>query len=634
MQLKSWLPAYTKPFRTIKFLPKEFERLVKGRLRGSLLALVLTGSPLAALAQSQQETTDWLGNPLPTEEQVDIGVQPDDSVDPFEGGQPLPTAIQEKGTRPKSDPSVLAPAATTLSPEVNQLYGPAPLALPNQPEQVRIEDMRPLSLSEAVELMEVNNPLLEATKIRIDEAQSRLRAAISAWYPDLNLTTSRLKFPGRNFGSTYRNYGKSSADPAVTSGKNARKQANPSLDLDRYGEWWGQTQTYGASANATLDWKLINPKRVPDIAAARDEFEKAKNSYLISLRDLRLQTAREYFNLQKSDTDVLTFKAAVQASLVQVRDSRAKLQAGVATKLDVLEAETQLARDQRNLSDSLQKQSTQQRSLAKLLNLPQDVTPTASDRVETLGVWLPSLQESIIAANEFREELDNIILDISIANSKANSFLGDIQPFLNIAGDVGWSQLFGQTKVKSDEINMGMVNQDLDQSIYMGLTWKLFDGGRAQALAREQKQKAKESEYLFAEERNKIRLQVEEDFYKLQFQARTLITSSRAVLSSREAYRLSVLRFQAGVGTQRQVIDNQRDVTQAEVQYTDSIADYNTTLAELRRRTGLDAIARCIPADLPASPPAKDPYTDVPVFATPITEPCAFQRATFVPPAD
>ena len=188
---------------------------MKGRLRSSLLALVLMGSPLAALAQGQEDTTDWLGNPLRTEQPEDIGVQPDDSVDPFEG-RPLPTAIQEKGPRPKSDPSVLAPAATTLSPDVDQLGAPAPLALPNEPSQVRIEDLRPLSLTEAVELMEVNNPFLEAAKIRIDEAQSRLRAAIAAWYPTLNLTTNRLKFPGRNFGTNYRNFGKAATDPQVT----------------------------------------------------------------------------------------------------------------------------------------------------------------------------------------------------------------------------------------------------------------------------------------------------------------------------------------------------------------------------------------------------------------------------------
>ena len=606
---------------------------MNGRLRSSLLALVLLGSPLAALAEGQAPGRDWLGNPLPTEEQESIGAEPGDSVDPFEG-RPLPTAIQEKGQRPKSDPSVLPPASTTLSPDVDELAAPAPLALPNQPDQVRIEDLRPLSLTEAVELMEVNNPFLEATKIRIDEAQSRLRAAIAAWYPTFNFSTNRLKFPGRNFGTSYRNFGKAATDPAATQRKNQKKQQFPDMQLDRYGEWWGNTQTYGASATATLDWKLINPKRVPDISAARDDYEKAKNNYLIALRDLRLQTAREYFQLQAYDTDVYTFTAAVQASTVNVRDTRAKLQAGVATKLDVLEAETQLAQDQASLSRALRDQSVQRRLLAKTLNLPQNVTPTASDRVEVLGVWQASMEESIVAANEFREELDNIILDISIYNSRANSFLGDVQPFLNIAGDAKWSKLFGEQRKRDEWVDMGRVAEDLEQSIYMGVTWKLFDGGRSQALAREQKQKAKESEYLFAQERNKIREQVEQQFYDLQLHARNLISNSRRVLSSREAYRLAVLRFQAGVGTQRNVIDNQRDVTRAEVAYTDTIALYNRTLAALRRQTGLDAVVSCIPAELPAEPPVKDPLTDVPVFSTPITEPCAFQRATFVPPAD
>ena len=355
------------------------------------------GSPLVALAQGQEDTTDWLGNPLWTEEPEDIGVEPDDSVDPFEG-LPLPTAIQEKGSRPKSDPSVLAPAATTLSPDVDRLYGPAPLALPNQPEQVRIEDLRPLSLTEAVELMEVNNPFLEAAKIRIDQAQSRLRAAIALWYPTLEITTNRLRFPSRNFGTNYRNFGKPATDAEAAQRKNQKKRQFPDLELDRYGEWWGTTQTYGASAEAVLDWKLINPKRVPDIAAARDEYEKAKNTYLITLRDLRLQTARIYFELQLRDANVLTFKAAVQASLVNVRDTRAKLQAGVATKLDVLEAETQLALDQSDLSQALRDQAVERRKLARTLNLPQNVTPTASDNLEVLGVWEPSLEESIIAS--------------------------------------------------------------------------------------------------------------------------------------------------------------------------------------------------------------------------------------------
>ena len=63
---------------------------------------------------------------------------------------------------------------------------------------------------------------------------------------------------------------------------------------------------------------------------------------------------------------------------------------------------------------------------------------------------------------------------------------------------------------------MGMVRENLDQSVYMGVTWKIFDGGRAAALSSEQKQKAKESQYRFAEERNRLRDLVETYFADLQ----------------------------------------------------------------------------------------------------------------------
>ena len=600
---------------------------MKGRLRSSLLALVLIGSPLGALAEGQAPGLDWLGNPLPAS--TDVLDELEDSVDPMAGRTPLPNAIKEKGPRPKSDPTVLPPAATTLSPDLDELAAPAPLALPDQPAQVRPEELRPLTLTQAVELMEVNSPLLEAVKIQVEEAQSKLRAALSAWYPQLTFTTSQLKFPGRSWGTSYQNFNK------PKDAKNQEKKAeDPSLKLDQYGEWWGTTQTFGASANLNFDWKLLDPKRVPDIAAARDEFEKAKNNYLITLRDLRLQTAEIYFNLQKADSNVEVGKTSVQASSVNLRDTRARLQAGVATKLDVLQAETQLARDQDLLTGYLRDQTVRQANLRRYTNLPENVVPSASDRNDVRGVWLPSLQESIIGAFEYREELANIILDISIANSRANSFLGDVQPFVSIAGDASWAKQFGQTGVRTDSVNMGMVRENLDQSVYMGVTWKLFDGGRAAALSREQKQKAKENQYRFAEERNRLRDLVETYFADLQKNARSLIATSREVLSSREAYRLAVLRYQAGVDSQRNVIDNQRDVTTAETDYNNRIADYNISLAQLRRATGLDQIASCAAVDLPDSPPPEDALVNIPVTSPPLNTPCDFQRATFVPSAD
>ena len=48
------------------------------------------------------------------------------------------------------------------------------------------------------------------------------------------------------------------------------------------------------------------------------------------------------------------------------------------------------------------------------------MVPSASDKNDVRGVGAKS-SESIIGAYTYQEELDNIILDISIANSGANS---------------------------------------------------------------------------------------------------------------------------------------------------------------------------------------------------------------------
>ena len=549
-------------------------------MRSLMLALVLAAGPTAAWAN--------------------------DSLDP--SPEQLPNAIKVKGPRPKSNPDALPPAATSLPSDLNNLAAPAPLALPTNPAQVRIVDYRPLRLREVERLIEVNSPQLKAIASQVEQAKSNLRAQISAWYPTLNLSTDG--FPSRSFASRTQNYGSQAITP------------NNPYDANAYKT---QTQIYGAGVALNFNWDLINPQRVPQIAAARDQFEKAKNQYLITLRELRLQAATSYFNLQNSDDQVRIGKSAVQSSSVNLRDARARLQAGVATKLDVMEAETQLARDQQKLTEGLLQQSLARRDLARLLDLPQNITPTAADPSTLLGVWQPSLQESIVAAYAFREELNNLILDVSIANSNANSALGNVQPFLSIFSTSGWDKTFGEANVDGPA-NMGLVVEQLRETIGLNLKWNIFDGGRSAAQARQQRQLATENTYKFSTQRDAIRYEVEQAYFSLQAQIRNLITTSRQVLSTRESLRLARLRFQAGVGTQRNVVDSQRDATTAEVAYSDAVSRYNTNVAQLQRRTGLDRVLRCTPTQLPTKP-TRDPITQVPVIPVPTNSPCLIQAA-------
>jgi OMF family outer membrane factor len=515
---------------------------------------------------------------------------------------PLPLAPQVKGARPKSDASVLAPAATKLDPSLQNLAAPATLALPNKPDQVRIAELRPLSLKDVENLVEVNNPELKAVASQVDQAQSQLRSQLASWYPSLTLSAN-------NF-------------PAYTGGN--QRQTSP-FNNTLTGEssvqkTYTSTSRWDLATQLSAQWDLINPQRVPQIAAARDQFEQAKNQYLISLRELRLRAAQDYFRLQLSDDSVRIGQESVRASLVSLRDARARFQAGVATKLEVLEAETQLARDQQLLTNSLSDQSLARRNLARLLDLPQNVSPTAKEPLRPLGIWNASLQESVVAAYAFREELDNVLLDISASNSQANSALGSVQPFLSIFNNLNGFRYQGQENVVVDL--RGRSGWAVENTIGLQASWNLFDGGAARAQYRQAKQRAQENGFRFANTRNDLRFEVEESFYTLRESNRNIQTTSREVMSSRESLRLARLRFQAGVSTQREVVDNQRDLTQAELRYANAIAQYNSSLAELRRRTGLDQVSVCQAAALDSTKPVLADVENVPVPPEPLQPAC------------
>ena len=530
---------------------------------------------------------------------VSSGVPPALSEDPVQSESALvvqatlPDAIDLKGARPKADPSVLAPAVDALPPSLESLVASPPLALPEEQAQVRTHQLRPITLEEAIQLAEFNSPKLKAAASQVDQAKSSLRAAIAAWYPTVDLSASGLP----EYFQSYTN-------------------RNPNFGSDTYARQW---RVNGA---LSVRWDLINPTRVPQIAAARDRYERAGDSYLIALRDIRLQAQKSYFALQKADEGVGIGQASVKASLVSYRDARARFNAGVNTKLDVLEAETQLARDRNLLTSNLRLQDEQRHLLARVLDLPQDVIPTAATPLRPMGLWDSSLQESIVSAYNYREELDQLILDISINNSQANASLAAVQPVLSFVNSTTAYRSEGQSaKASLSEIDMGDFINGFQNSTALTASWRLFDGGRARAEYQRSKQVAQQTRFDFANLRNQIRFEVEQSFFGLRAASQTIDTTAAEVLAARESLRLSQLRVQAGVGVQREVVNTQRDLTQAELKYANAVNDYNTNLAQLQRRTGLDALTACNAISLAGTKPEPD-QEPIPIEPTPLKTAC------------
>ncbi len=115
------------------------------------------------------------------------------------------------------------------------------------------------------------------------------------------------------------------------------------------------------------------------------------------------------------------------------------------------------------------------------------------------------------------------------------------------------------------------------------LNWRLFDGGAARALADQSAIDIQTDESEFESTRNDVRVQVEEAYYTLVANQSNIDTASVALNQAEEALELANLRFNAGVGTQLEVINAIRDLTEAQGNLVTAVLDYNRALARLER---------------------------------------------------
>jgi OMF family outer membrane factor len=137
---------------------------------------------------------------------------------------------------------------------------------------------------------------LKAAASQVEQSKSSLRAAISSWYPTVDLSASGLPEYFKSYSFQNPDFVRGISTPAVTNPVTG-EEISPAQERDGENERYGRE--WRVNASLQVSWDIINPRRVPQIAAARDRYEKSRDSYAIALRDLRLETSTDYFNLKK-----------------------------------------------------------------------------------------------------------------------------------------------------------------------------------------------------------------------------------------------------------------------------------------------------------------------------------------------
>ena len=469
------------------------------------------------------------------------------NVTPAPSGSVPPQTMPGKAISAPSD-SVQIP--NNLIPSSN------PLLFPTKSEEVRLQGNQPITLAQALELARRNNHDLQVSILQLERSRAAVREAQAALLPSLGISSD------------------------ITRGQSASGQLQD--ELSRKQGFRSNTDKPSTAFNgqAQLTYNLYTSgNRQATIRQAEEQERSEELAVETQFETIRLNVATDYYNLQQTDEQVRIAQSAVQNSEASLRDAEALERAGVGTRFDVLRSQVNLANSQQDLTNARSQQAIARRQLATRISLPQGINISAADPVQLAGLWNPTLEQSIVLAFQNRSELQQQLAQRNIGEQQRRQALSSLGPQVSLVASYSLLDQFNDNVSVTDGYSVG-VRASLN----------LYDGGAAVARANQAKANIAIAETQFAEQRNQIRFQVEQAYSTQQSNLENVQTSNTALEQAREALRLARLRFQAGVGTQTDVINSENDLTRAEGNRVTAILNYNRALAQLQRSVTLRAL--------------------------------------------
>mgnify|MGYP000380025542 FL=1 len=462
----------------------------------------------------------------------------------------LPTA-ETNQTIPLVQP---LPPDRVINEDLNQLLEPIDnpaVTVPQEATAVTTDNVVDLTLEETIRLALERNETLQEARLNYDRSEELVREAIAAEYPNLSNQVDITRTDSANGELQARRLG---GDNNATTAINGRLEV--SYDIYTGG------------------------RRSAQIEAAQTQLQIAELDIERLTEETRLAAAVNYYNLQSADAQVVIEQSSVFDATQSLRDATLLEQAGLGTKFDVLRAEVELASAQQRLTRAEATQRTARRQLAQLLSLEPTIDPRTADEINLAGRWEISLEETIVLALQNRQELRQQLLQREVDGYQERIALAAVRPLVSVFANYDVLEVFDDSLGPADGLTVGA-----------RMRWNFFDGGAAAARANQEQVDQAIAENRFANQRNQIRLAVETAYYDFEASAQNITTAAAAVTLAEESLRLARLRFNAGVGTQTDVISAQTGLNTARGNYLQAVTDYNRAFAQLKREVGLgDAV--------------------------------------------
>lgn len=302
-----------------------------------------------------------------------------------------------------------------------------------------------------------------------------------------------------------------------------------------------------------------------------------------SLEQVKLDATNGFYGVLQAANSVALTKESVERLESHLRNVKAQFEVGTVAKADVLRSEVELANAQQEMTKALNAHDLAIANLNNVIGLPHDTDLNITDE---LGYkeYKPTLEDCLTFAMANRPAIHQARLAVEGAKADRLSAIAGYTPSFNASASNSWSH----------DAWPGVENRQWSVGISMNMN--IFDGGVTAAKISAAKAGIVKAQESYRKAENDVRLDVRSNYNSMREAESRIRTSAIAVSQADEDYKIAVLRYEAGVGTNTDVMDAHNALTKAKNNYVQALYDYNTFGAKLDKSMGVPVIEQGVPA--------------------------------------
>lgn len=293
-----------------------------------------------------------------------------------------------------------------------------------------------------------------------------------------------------------------------------------------------------------------------------------------SYQAVKLSATNGYYSVLEAIDTVNLSKESVDRLSAHLQNVQAQYDVGVVAKVDVLRSQVELADAEQNLIKAQNAYDLAVADLNNIIGLPHGTELKVTESLQYSKYDNP-MENCINFALANRPELFQAEAGIESAKAAVKVAKSGFMPQVSASASNSWT---AHTWPGDENENWGVgVNVNLN----------VFDSGVTAAKVRAAEANLYKAEETYRQTKDSVQLDVRNSYLSLREAEKRIATSKIAVESAQEDYRISQLRYQAGVGTNIDVMDAQVALTQAQNNYVQALYDYNTSSAALAKAMGV-----------------------------------------------